>query len=75
VKIYYAFDLEEAFTLTPFAGFSREIRVATGDVNLDGTPEVITAPGPGMQGQVRVFNGVDGTPLPGSLDSILPFGP
>ena len=41
------------------------------DVTGDGVPEIVTAPGPGRQGQVRVFT-QDGTPLPEY--SFLPYG-
>jgi uncharacterized repeat protein (TIGR03803 family) len=37
------------------------VRVAVGDVNGDGTPDIITAGGPGKRQAVRVFSGVDGT--------------
>ena len=39
------------------------VRVATGDVNGDGTPDLITAPGPTGGPQIKVFNGKDGTLL------------
>ena len=35
--------------------FTGGVRVATGDVNGDGVPEIITAPGPGMPPTVRIF--------------------
>jgi len=47
-------------------------RVYGADVTGDGIPEIITAPGPGRPGQVRVFTET-GTPLPEY--SFFPFGP
>ena len=72
VQVLHAADQAEHFSVTPYAGFTGDIRVAMGDVNHDGTPDLITAPGRGWQGQVRVFDGVDGTPL--ARDGLLPFG-
>jgi hypothetical protein len=36
------------------------VRVAVGDVNGDGTPDIITAPGPGAPPLIEVFSGRDG---------------
>jgi cell division protein FtsB len=37
--------------------FRGGVRVALGDVNGDGTPDVLTAPGPGLEPRVKVFDG------------------
>ena len=43
----------------PYDNFSGSVRVATGDVNGDGTPDIITAPGLGGSPWVKVFDGTD----------------
>lgn len=45
--------------LTPFPGFTGEIRVASADVNGDGVLDTIVGPGPGLAPRVIVFNGVN----------------
>ena len=35
------------------------VRVAVGDINADGTPDIVTAPGPGPRQPIKVFSGVD----------------
>ncbi|MFL5339265.1 MAG: hypothetical protein ACJ8F7_03780 [Gemmataceae bacterium] len=41
------------------AHFRGGVRIALGDVNGDGVPDIITAPGPGMPPLVRIFDGRD----------------
>ncbi|MFT5527403.1 MAG: hypothetical protein ACI9HK_005385, partial [Pirellulaceae bacterium] len=50
---FFAFDPE----------FQGGVRVATGDVNNDGTPDIITSVGAGVFPYVRVVNGIDGTSI------------
>lgn len=55
----------------PFgAGYTGGVRVAAGDINGDGVPDVIAAMA-GNGGEVRGFSGSDGS----SLGSFTPFGP
>lgn len=53
----------ERFSFEPYPGFLGGVRVAVGDINNDGTPDIVTVPGPGGGPQVSAFSGVDGTPL------------
>src|SRR5581483_9691122 len=45
------------------ASFTGGVRVATGDVNGDGILDLITVPGPGIAGEVKVWSGLDGSKL------------
>jgi hypothetical protein len=50
-------EFHEFFAYQP--DFRGGVRVAVGDVNGDGVPDVITAPGPGMPPLVRIYDGRD----------------
>src|SRR5262249_25947001 len=49
------------------------VRVALGDVNGDGTPEIIAGSGFGLGSLVRVFDGNTGAQLAGPLGRFKPF--
>jgi len=50
-------------TYTPFVGWTGNLRVAVGDVNGDGTADVIAAAGPGGGPRVQVVSGAGGMVL------------
>lgn len=49
-----------AEAVTPYPGFYGEVRLISADVTGDGIPEIITAPGSGIQPLVKVFNAETG---------------
>src|SRR5262245_58834342 len=68
VKVWNAVNRTLRFSIDPFPNtFHGGARVAVGDVNGDGTPDVIAAQGPGGSNRVRVFNGLNGNAFPGAL--------
>jgi len=61
----------ELFKLRPFGNsYTGGVRVATGDVNGDGTPDIICASVVGTGTTVRVFNGINAA----EIASFQPFG-
>jgi hypothetical protein len=61
VKVYDAVTHQMKFDFYAYApGFLGGVRVALGDVNGDGKPDLITVPGPGMAAEVKVFDGATG---------------
>ena len=60
---YVAGTDQKAFSVTPFPGFEGELRVAKGDVNGDGVPDVIVAAGTGGGPHVVVYDGKTGNIL------------
>jgi hypothetical protein len=74
VRVYDAQTLVEQFSFLAFdARFAGGVRVATGDINHDGVPDVITAAGPGGGPHIRVLDGVTGEQLPGRVGSFFAF--
>ena len=66
--------LTERFGFFPYdPGFTGGVRVATGDVNGDGTPDIVTAPGPTGGPHIRVFDGRNGQLLPGTIGNFFAY--
>jgi RHS repeat-associated protein len=51
-------DGSEQYTVTPFAGFTGEIRTAAGDFNGDGIADLVVGTGPGSATHVKVLDGI-----------------
>jgi hypothetical protein len=58
VKLYDAETGDLLSQISPFENsFKGGVRVATGDINCDGLPDVIVAPGPGRDPVVKIYDG------------------
>ncbi len=58
VKVYDAETNEFKFQVTAYENFFRGgVRAAVGDVNYDGIPDLITAPGSGRAATIHIYNG------------------
>jgi hypothetical protein len=74
VRVFDALTGAEKFSFFAYgASFRGGVRVASGDVTGDGTPDIITGAGPGGAPHVRVFDGVTGTQLTAALGSFLAY--
>src|SRR5262249_4242610 len=71
IQVLDATTRQRKFTIAPGSAFRSGVRVAVGDVNDDGIPDVI-AGGAGLLARVRVFDGRNGLPLAGGLRSFSP---
>src|SRR5439155_27166985 len=61
VRVFdFATGAEKFNFLAYTANFAGGVRVATGDVNGDGVPDIITAPGAGGGPHIKVFDGATG---------------
>src|SRR5207244_10207544 len=72
VKVFDGTSSTPRLTIMAYdPSFHGGVRVAVGDVNGDGVPDIITGAGPGGGPQVKVFSGVDGK----LLDSFFAYAP
>ena len=47
-------------TVAPFAGYAGPVRAAVGDATGDGVPDLVAGTGPGVEAEVRLFDGATG---------------
>ncbi len=76
VRVFDGADGSLMFNFFAFdASFIGGVRVAAGDVNGDGTPDIIAAAGPGAGPHVRIFDGTTGQQISGPLGSFFAYDP
>src|SRR5262249_18239381 len=67
VRVFDAQTRQELFNFTAFPGLFVGVRVAVGDVNGDGVPDIIVGTGRHGASLVRVFDGLAHQPVAGRL--------
>ena len=78
IRIFDPSGVEQTHFLASNSSFRGGVQVASGDVNGDGTPDIIAGTGPGggrFGGIVRVFDGNSGAQFSGPLGDFHPFSP
>lgn len=76
VRVVDASTHQEIYRFNAYdASFAGGVRVATGDVNADGVPDIITAPGPSGGPHIRVFDGRTGTLLVSAVGNFMAYAP
>ncbi len=74
IKVFNGVDGTLLASFMDSAKGSAGVRVATGDINGDGTPDIITGSGPSVfPVAVRVFNGLTTAQIAGPLGSFIPY--
>ncbi len=74
IKVFSGATGMELASFMDSAKGSAGVRVATGDINGDLTPDIITGSGPGVfPVAVRVFNGLTTAQIAGPLGSFIPY--
>jgi hypothetical protein len=74
VQVFDAATGTQRFHFLAFRrSFHHGVRVALGDVNRDGVPDLIVGSGRGLHSRVRVFDGRTGELLAGALGDFKPF--
>jgi hypothetical protein len=64
-------DRNELNRITPWPGFTGELRTTDGDFNNDGFPDIVVGTGPGTTNRVAIFDGISG----GLIRELQPFEP
>lgn len=73
VRVINAITREFKFDLEPYPGFLGGVRVAVGDVNHDGIPDIITGAGTGGGPHIKVFDGTTGAQLSTAIGDFFAF--
>jgi RHS repeat-associated protein len=74
VKVFDATTGREEFEFLAYdASFRGGVRVALANLDGDGFPDIITAPGPGMAPEVKVFDGQTGAQFAGPVGDFLAY--